>query len=273
MMTTLAAMSGSEAAVFLLVAVGAIVVGLVISFWRKDAPAAAARSLAVRLGGSYEDGGVFGEPQVNLTLGERPAWIEYFRGDLNTFQAPWTRVVVGVRDVSPGSLHIVPEGFGESFLKLLGAQDLSVGDQEFDSRYVVRATPPSLVSQVFRPEQRHQVIASTQRLRKRKDPTIDLGSNTLIVQVREYVDNERDLMELVKTAEEFLTYVLVASPPTGIEFVEVQVAAGGLCLVCGTALREAPVRCETCKTPHHAECWKYMGRCSTYACKGRRTVA
>jgi len=273
MTTTLAAMSGAEAAVFLLVAVGAIVVGLIVSFRRKDAPAAAARSLAVRLGGSFEDGGLFGEPQVSLTLGGRPAWIEYYRGVLNNFQSSWTRVVVGIRGVSPGSLHILQEGFGQAFLKIFGAQDLNVGDEDFDSRYVVRATPESLVTRVFRPEQRHRVIASAQRLRNLRNPTIDLDTNTLIVQVREYVGNERDLMELVKTAEEFLTYVLVASPPTGIEFGEVQAAGGGLCLVCGTALREALVRCENCKTPHHAECWNYMGRCSTYACKGRRTTA
>jgi hypothetical protein len=273
MMTTLAAMSGSEAAIFLLVAVGAIVVGLVIAFRRKDGPSDAARRLAFGLGGTFEDGGVFGEPQVNLTLGGRPAWIEYFRGSLNQFQSPWTRVVVGVRDVSPGSLHIVPEGFAQAFLKVFGAQDLRVGDEEFDARYVVRARPESLVSQVFRAEQRHQVIASVQRLRRLKDPTIDLEPYTLIVQVREYVDNERDLMELVKTAEEFLGYIRVATPPTGIEFVDVQVSREGLCLVCGTVLREALVRCETCRTPHHEQCWLYMGRCSTYGCRGRRSVA
>jgi hypothetical protein len=273
MIATLAAMSESEVAVFLLVAMVATVVGLVISFRRKDGPSAAARSLALRLGGSYQDGGLFGEPQVTLTLGGRPAWIEYFRGDLNNFKASWTRVVVGVRGVSTGSLHILQEGFGQSFLKVFGAQDITVGDADFDARYVIRATPESLATRVFRPEQRHQVIASTQRLRRMTDPTIDLDTSTLIVQVREYVGNERDLMELVKTAEEFLAYVLVPTPPTGIEFVDVRVSAVGLCLVCGTALREAPVRCEACRTPHHRECWAYMGRCSTYGCRGRRAIS
>jgi hypothetical protein len=273
MIAMLAAMSEGEVAVFLLVAFVAIVVGLVVSFRRKERPSEAARRLAFRLGGTFEDGGLFGEPQVKLTLGGRPAWIEYFRGDLNNFKASWTRVVVGMRGVSPGSLHILQEGFGQSFLKVFGAQDITVGDADFDARYVIRATPESLALRVFRPEQRHQVIASTQRLRRMTDPTIDLDTSTLIVQVREYVGDERDLMELVKTAEEFLGYVVVPTPPTGIMFVDVQVTGSGLCLVCGTALREAPVRCESCKTPHHRECWAYMGRCSTYGCRGRRTVA
>lgn len=29
----------------------------------------------------------------------------------------------------------------------------------------------------------------------------------------------------------------------------------------------AVVGCRACRTPHHAECWSYLGRCSTYACR------
>ena len=41
------------------------------------------------------------------------------------------------------------------------------------------------------------------------------------------------------------------------------------CQVCGTPVElPAPVTCELCETPHHEDCWRYLGSCSTYACLG-----
>jgi len=55
------------------------------------------------------------------------------------------------------------------------------------------------------------------------------------------------------------------------------VAAGeaevGLCPVCATEMTDGVITCEKCRTPHHQECWTYVGQCSTYACKGKRFVA
>src|SRR5258708_2721766 len=42
-----------------------------------------------------------------------------------------------------------------------------------------------------------------------------------------------------------------------------------LCQVCGTNLElPAPVVCELCETPHHEDCWRYLGCCSRYGCNG-----
>jgi hypothetical protein len=41
------------------------------------------------------------------------------------------------------------------------------------------------------------------------------------------------------------------------------------CPYCAAPLGEAPrVACETCQTPHHADCWQAFGRCTVYACTG-----
>jgi len=48
---------------------------------------------------------------------------------------------------------------------------------------------------------------------------------------------------------------------------------GGDCLVCGCDIGEAPaVRCRTCGTPHHAECFRYVGRCAVYGCGSQEAV-
>lgn len=43
----------------------------------------------------------------------------------------------------------------------------------------------------------------------------------------------------------------------------------GVCPVCGTALAN-PVTCDSCRTPHHRECWDYSGRCAIFACGARK---
>jgi hypothetical protein len=34
-------------------------------------------------------------------------------------------------------------------------------------------------------------------------------------------------------------------------------------------MSEGVVVCRRCRTPHHLECWRYVGRCTTYGCAGR----
>ena len=40
-----------------------------------------------------------------------------------------------------------------------------------------------------------------------------------------------------------------------------------LCQVCGEQIEKAQcVYCDNCATPHHLDCWNYVGHCSTFAC-------
>lgn len=47
------------------------------------------------------------------------------------------------------------------------------------------------------------------------------------------------------------------------------VAAEAVCQVCGDGLDGALVHCGACETPAHAECWDFVGHCSTFACEGQ----
>jgi len=44
-------------------------------------------------------------------------------------------------------------------------------------------------------------------------------------------------------------------------------AAAGACQVCLEKMDSRVVYCASCRTPHHEECWSYMGMCSTYGCR------
>ena len=54
----------------------------------------------------------------------------------------------------------------------------------------------------------------------------------------------------------------------GIDSKQLESKAGNekKCLVCGEPLSGKIVDCIKCKTPHHADCWRYNRGCSTYGC-------
>lgn len=42
------------------------------------------------------------------------------------------------------------------------------------------------------------------------------------------------------------------------------------CPVCSGALEHGIVYCRVCGAPHHLDCWRYLGRCSLFGCRGTR---
>lgn len=271
MIPLLAAASSKGPGVWFFVALAVVITIALLLSWdpgRKDR----LRRLAGQLGGTFVDGGfLFNESSIDFTIAGKNASLRFYGGSKHS--PPNTRVLVDFQGRSPGTLHVLQDGFGQSFLKIFGAQDLLIGDAAFDKEYVIKATPESLAARIFSPERRSEVIRTVRRLRGFPDPSFDLDPNSLSVVVRQYLQKEEALKTLITAATEFLDHVTAISMPSGIVLGEVKTAGGGLCLVCGTGLREPLARCEQCRTPHHAECWSYLGRCATYACRGTRARA
>ena len=249
---------------------GAVVAGAFLRA-RSNAMNAMLHRVASRLGGTFVAGGWIDQPGVTFATAGRGARLEFFGGTKHS--SPYSRVVVDMRGVSPGSLHILEQGFFQAFLHLFGAQDLEIGDPAFDKDYVIKATPSSLARQVFSPDRRLEGMRIVRRLRSTVEPTFNLDSQSVTVMVRQYIRVESDLMALIDAARDFVGFLVQPPAAVGIVLEEVRVSGAAACPVCGTSMSQGFVRCESCKTPHHAECWKYMGRCSTYACKGSRTTA
>jgi len=191
---------------------------------------------------------------------------------------PEIRVAARLPHRGPGTLHILPQDLRASFLQLFGSQDLIVGNRDFDLKYVVQSNPRSLVQILFAADRRERVIRSIDRLADLGAPTIDLSFHTLILRARQNLTDVYGVMTLVETAEEILKDLALvpqesAASVEGVQIEEVRSSKTGECPVCGTFMEKDQVRCELCRTPHHSECWTYMGRCSTYACPGKRSVA
>jgi hypothetical protein len=220
--------------------------------------------IAGRLGGRVVEGRWAVPSRIEFSAEGRRAVLDY-NGD-EAYDGV-TRVTVDLRGVSPGMLLVFRESFRSTISKLFGAQDLLVGSHPFDERYVVQAKPEGVADKIFARERRAQVVESVGRLYFLPDATIHLTRETLTVRARGYLRKERELWALARTAIDFTRYVLELTCTPGISWGETR-TEGGECQICGSALRLAAgvVQCSRCRTPHHLECWKYNGRCSTFAC-------
>jgi len=82
----------------------------------------------------------------------------------------------------------------------------------------------------------------------------------------------RVLIEFSREKPRIEQSVRPARRQKGVQMENLQVLSLGTCQVCGMPMKSNTVHCETCQTPHHRDCWKYLGHCSTYACKGTRAA-
>jgi Prokaryotic RING finger family 1 len=77
-----------------------------------------------------------------------------------------------------------------------------------------------------------------------------------------------ELLQFVEAALDLYDQALLTHTH-GITFLEqhaAQVVECAVCRVCGEEIHEGLIFCRRCKTPHHRECWQYVGRCSVFAC-------
>jgi hypothetical protein len=104
--------------------------------------------------------------------------------------------------------------------------------------------------------------------------SLDLGPSGLVLKVSQnLVDDEAYLVSFVDFAVLILKEIKGAGSVAGIVAAEVEVRSGSECPVCGHGVDQAAKRCPQCGTPHHKECWKYMGGCAIFACQGRNVRA
>jgi len=182
----------------------------------------------------------------------------------------YTRVVVDLRGRSPGMLKIAPPGWASRVARMFGDQDIVVGDRAFDDHFVIKASPVSLAHRIFSPERRARMVSAVRRIGRGWAPFVDLTRESLSVGVVAELHTERPLLDLMATARDFVEAILETAQAPGIEWVEGADPTIGECQVCGAELRAEVVLCVSCRTPHHEDCWRYTGECSTFACRETR---
>jgi len=184
----------------------------------------------------------------------------------------WAKTVLEVRVPSHTQGRVTVEAVGMGHVA--GPEYKGVGDKSFDASFVVRSAPKAFASRLFSAERRIQFVDAVRRLSPRMGLHLTLEPGRLELRVAEELKDWSPVLEMKLAAEEIID-LLHSMPLPGIELGERVERPSGLCPICTTPLRDPIVRCRHCSSPHHQDCWEYLGRCATYGCDpmGRRSAA
>ena len=96
------------------------------------------------------------------------------------------------------------------------------------------------------------------------DVTLDMGPGGIEIIWGPHVESlHEDFVRALKIA---LNVKYAFAGAEAVKADGVRFGTTGECQVCGSELGGNVVKCRRCGTPHHADCWKYTGRCSTFGC-------
>lgn len=223
------------------------------------------RILSVRMRGIYEQAGLFNSTRVTFRRGNSVCIASEFKES----EMYWYRFVfqhenrealaIAIQSVAKnGSLARTPPSRSYELVES--------GDGGFDSRFIAFSIDKKRGLAALTPAVRFLIeklaAGSNGVVRLRMD------ERNLTVTAPAIFSRPTDLYDRVNWIFELYGHMMLAECQ-GIDFVNEESASllvDVLCPVCGVSIESEMVICARCKTPHHHECWNYIGNCSTFAC-------
>lgn len=240
-------------------------VGIFLAFYvRKHAnetQKARLRAVAAQFPGSIvESGGWWEGPRLRCS---GPGWqgvVSFYQGSKNS--PAYSRLDLQFLRPRP-VVRITPAGVFSGLAKFFGAEDVEIGVPEFDRAYMIAARPRECARELLAPETRG-LIRRVHEYSRWGTLVVSTAGYRGELRIGVYLKSEDQIRGFLECA--VLLAARLAGDDEGVRILEVAEMAEGLCQVCGQPLGSGPVRCRKCRTPHHRECWSYMGACSTFAC-------
>jgi hypothetical protein len=223
--------------------------------------------LGTRWNGRAVEGGFWSNPMLELEVDGVAAQLTYHTG--SRYEPAWTKVHFNW--ASRHRLRLRPEGFTVVLRSVFGGAVIRIGDPEFDPMFWIEGTDREWARTILTPAVRRGLLElrSTGTWFTSNDVTVDLGPTGLMLKVsRNLVDDQAYLESFVDLAVLILREMKSIAAVAVVVMAEVELRGGSECPVCGHAVESART-CPQCRTPHHEECWKYMGGCAIFACAGR----
>jgi hypothetical protein len=248
--------------------------------WVSGTRHRAYRHLAARYRGRFESRGFSDPPTVSFVYNGSNVRVGLAPQVAGRPQGPRTRVVTRFPRGLPFRLELAPVGRPAPPQPPKGTRLVRVGDLEFDRSYVVQANDVEMARTFLSPAVRWSV-ATLERLAPPGGMLISVNPERMLVQIdRNLGLNGEGLGHAVKEAlsiHDGLCRGVAAEVNQGIAIVAAgpaspEDAGPPVCKVCGETIVIPAVVCEACKTPHHRDCWDFVGACSIYGCNGKRNI-
>jgi hypothetical protein len=238
------------------------------------------RLLAAKYHGRYESRGMADPPTVGFAYHGTNVRVGLAPQVAGQPTKPRTRVVARFGRGLPFRLELMPTGRPAPPQPPKGTRPVRSGDPEFDRHYVVQANDPAMAREFLEPPVRRAV----ERLRMLAPPAgmlVSINPERLLVQVDRNLGVHADLLDqAVREALELhdcLRQSVTARLAEGISIVDAgpsapEDAGPPVCKVCGDPIVATYVVCISCRTPHHRDCWTFVGGCSIFGCQGKQCM-
>jgi Prokaryotic RING finger family 1 len=247
--------------------------------WMSGARYRAYRQLAARYNGRYESRGLSDTPTVSFshngstvrvglapTIAGQPA------------QIPRTRVVARFPSGIPFRLELAPVSRPAPPQPPKGTRPVKVGDSAFDHGYIVQANDLEMARDFLGPRVR-DAITNLQKGVHAGGMQVSINPERLLLQIDRNLGVNTDALcwavEKALVLHDGLIEGVSRRVTQGIAIVDRPGAPDDdegppICKVCGEPIAHgAAIVCSVCNTPHHRDCWEYVGACSIYGCNGK----
>lgn len=242
------------------------------------------RMLASRYQGRYENRGLADPPTVSFSHNGSSVRVGLAPNVPGQVLGPRTRVVARFGQGLPFRLELAPVSRPAPPQGPKGTRPVRLGeaiDADFDRAFVVHANDLD-IARAFLEAAVRGSVGMLQRLGPPGGMLVSINPERLLVQVdRNLAQSPENLLAAVHHAlvlHDGLRASVTSRMGQGIEIVAtgpaaVDDAGPPICKVCGEPILQPGVVCAVCKTPHHRDCWEFVGACSIYGCGSKRCVA
>lgn len=106
--------------------------------------------LGMATGLTLKPAAMFSQPELNGEFRQRPIRLYTYNAGTQGNRITYTAAALTVNNPTNSTLEIMPSGTVGNFLgKMIKAQDVEVGNAEFDARFVIKSNPPDFAVKVL----------------------------------------------------------------------------------------------------------------------------
>ncbi len=250
------------------------------SAWMSGARYRAYRQLAKQYHGRYETRGLADPPTVSFS--HRGAAVRVGLAPVvagQPHQIARTRVVARFAAGIPFRLELAPRARPAPPQAAKGTRLVKVDHPPFDREFVVQANDVEMARDFLSSEIRG-TVAGLHRMVHAGGMLVSINPERMLVQIdRNLGTSVESLAWAVGQAivlHDGLVEGVARRMRQGVAIVDAHDAwdedhGPTICKVCGEPILEGEVVvvCASCNTPHHRDCWEYVGACSIYGCNGK----
>lgn len=239
------------------------------------------RQIAARYRGRYEHRGISDPPTVSFSYNGSAVRVGLAPVVEGQSAPPRTRVVARFATASPFRLELYPRGRQAPAQPPKGTRPVRTDLAEFDGLYVAHSNDPQIAADLLRVSTVRAALEDLRRLAPPFGMLASVNPERLLIQVDRNLGPTAAGLEIaVRDAlilHDHLRATVGSRIGDGVTIVavgsaQVEDAGPPICKVCGEIIVAEFVYCGQCRTPHHRDCWTFVGGCSIFGCQGKQSI-